>query len=307
MTHTDYHVPVLLRQSLDVLITDPDGIYIDGTLGAGGHTRALLDRLGMKARVFGIDQDEDALQACADIEDQRFTPLRGNFGFMDALIPNELKGKITGILLDLGVSSHQIDAPERGFSFQAEGPLDMRMGSMILHSAQEILNTYSVEQLSDIFFRYGEERHSRAIARSVEQARPLRSTTDLRKAVEKVIKGPHLNKSLARIFQAIRIEVNRELDMLERALERSIDLLCEGGRIVVISYHSLEDRLVKYFFRSGRLDGELEKDFYGNPITPFVNLTRNAITADELEIAENPRSRSARLRAAERRREEVPV
>lgn len=307
MTHTDYHVPVLLRQSLDVLITDPDGIYIDGTLGAGGHTRALLDRLGMNARVFGIDQDEDALQACADIEDQRFTPLRGNFGFMDALIPNELKGKITGILLDLGVSSHQIDAPERGFSFQAEGPLDMRMGSMILHSAQEILNTYSVEQLSDIFFRYGEERHSRAIARSVEQARPLRSTTDLRKAVEKVIKGPHLNKSLARIFQAIRIEVNRELDMLERALERSIDLLCEGGRIVVISYHSLEDRLVKYFFRSGRLDGELEKDFYGNPITPFVNLTRNAITADELEIAENPRSRSARLRAAERRREEVPV
>lgn len=307
MTHTDYHVPVLLRQSLDVLITDPDGIYIDGTLGAGGHTRALLDRLGMNARVFGIDQDEDALQACADIEDQRFTPLRGNFGFMDALIPNELKGKITGILLDLGVSSHQIDAPERGFSFQAEGPLDMRMGSMILHSAQEILNTYSVEQLSDIFFRYGEERHSRAIARSVEQARPLRSTTDLRKAVEKVIKGPHLNKSLARIFQAIRIEVNRELDMLERALERSIDLLCEGGRIVVISYHSLEDRLVKYFFRSGRLDGELEKDFYGNPITPFVNLTRNAITADELEIAENPRSRSARLRAAERRREEVPA
>lgn len=307
MTHTDYHVPVLLRQSLDVLITDPDGIYIDGTLGAGGHTRALLDRLGMNARVFGIDQDEDALQACADIEDQRFTPLRGNFGFMDALIPNELKGKITGILLDLGVSSHQIDAPERGFSFQAEGPLDMRMGSMILHSAQEILNTYSVEQLSDIFFRYGEERHSRAIARSVEQARPLRSTTDLRKAVEKVIKGPHLNKSLARIFQAIRIEVNRELDMLERALERSIDLLCEGGRIVVISYHSLEDRLVKYFFRSGRLDGELEKDFYGNPITPFVNLTRNAITADELEIAENPRSRSARLRAAERRREEIPV
>lgn len=307
MTHTDYHVPVLLRQSLDVLITDPDGIYIDGTLGAGGHTRALLDRLGMNARVFGIDQDEDALQACADIEDQRFTPLRGNFGFMDALIPNEIKGKITGILLDLGVSSHQIDAPERGFSFQAEGPLDMRMGSMILQSAQEVLNTYSVEQLSDIFFRYGEERHSRAIARSVEQARPLRSTTDLRKAVEKVIKGPHLNKSLARIFQAIRIEVNRELDMLERALERSIDLLCEGGRIVVISYHSLEDRLVKYFFRSGRLDGELEKDFYGNPITPFVNLTRNAITADALEIAENPRSRSARLRAAERRREEVPA
>jgi 16S rRNA (cytosine1402-N4)-methyltransferase len=305
MTHTDYHVPVLLRQSLDVLITDPDGIYIDGTLGAGGHTRALLDRLGKNARVFGIDQDEDALQACSDIQDPRFTALRGNFGFMDALIPAEFRGKITGILLDLGVSSHQIDAPERGFSFQTEGPLDMRMGSMIMHSAHEILNTYSVEQLSDIFFRYGEERHSRAIARSVEQSRPLRSTSELRKAVEKVIKGPHLNKSLARIFQAIRIEVNRELDMLERALERSIDLLCEGGRIVIISYHSLEDRLVKYFFRSGRLDGELEKDFYGNPITPFVNLTRNAVTADEHEIAENPRSRSARLRAAERHRQEV--
>jgi 16S rRNA (cytosine1402-N4)-methyltransferase len=304
MTHTDYHVPVLLRQSLDVLITDPDGIYIDGTLGAGGHARALLDCLGKNARVFGIDQDEDALKACSDIKDPRFSTIRGNFGFMDALVPSELKGKINGILLDLGVSSHQIDAPARGFSFQAEGPLDMRMGTMIMHSAQEILNTYSAEQLADIFFRYGEERHSRAIARSVEQARPLRSTSDLRKAVETVIKGPHLNKSLARIFQAVRIEVNRELDMLERALERSLDLLCEGGRIVVISYHSLEDRLVKYFFRSGRLDGELEKDFYGNPITPLVNLTRNAITADALEIAENPRSRSARLRAAELGRKE---
>ena len=305
MMHTRYHVPVLLEQSLNLLITDPNGLYIDGTLGAGGHTRALLARLGPDARVYGIDQDDDALRACSDIDDPRFKALKGNFGFMDVLIPPSLKGKVTGILLDLGVSSHQIDAPARGFSFQGEGPLDMRMGSMVVQTAKDVLNRYSVEKLADIFFRYGEERHSRAIARAVESARPLNTTTDLRRAVERVIKGPHLTKSLARIFQAVRIEVNRELDMLEQALSRSIDLLAEGGRLVVIAYHSLEDRMVKYFLRSGRLDGEVEKDFYGNPVTPLRLITRNAVTASEDEIATNARARSARLRAAEKRSEEV--
>lgn len=300
MTHTSYHVPVMLEQTLNLLVTDPDGIYIDGTLGAGGHTRALLARLGPKAQVFGIDQDDDAIRASSDIHDPRFKALKGNFGFMDVLIPAALRGKVTGILLDLGVSSHQIDEPGRGFSFQGQGPLDMRMGTMVMNTAEDVLNRYSGEQLADIFFRYGEERHSRAIARAVESARPLSTTTDLRKAVEKVIKGPHLNKSLARIFQAVRIEVNRELDMLEQALTRSMSLLAEGGRIVVIAYHSLEDRMVKYFLRSGRLDGEIEKDFYGNPITPLRLVTRNAVTASEEEIADNPRARSARLRAAEK-------
>lgn len=300
MTHTSYHVPVMLEQTLNLLVTDPDGIYIDGTLGAGGHTRALLARLGPNAQVFGIDQDDDAIRASSDIQDPRFKALKGNFGFMDVLIPAALRGKVSGILLDLGVSSHQIDEPGRGFSFQGQGPLDMRMGTMVMNTAEDVLNRYSGEQLADIFFRYGEERHSRAIARAVESARPLSTTTDLRKAIEKVIKGPHLNKSLARIFQAVRIEVNRELDMLEQALTRSMGLLAEGGRIVVIAYHSLEDRMVKYFLRSGRLDGEIEKDFYGNPITPLRLVTRNAVTASEEEIADNPRARSARLRAAEK-------
>jgi len=300
MTHTSYHVPVMLEQTLNLLVTDPDGVYIDGTLGAGGHTRALLARLGPNARVFGIDQDDDAIRASSDIQDPRFTSLKGNFGFMDVLIPAVFRGKVTGILLDLGVSSHQIDAPERGFSFQGEGPLDMRMGTMVMNTAEDVLNRYSAEQLADIFFRYGEERHSRAIAKSVESARPMNTTTDLRKAVENVIKGPHTNKSLARIFQAVRIEVNRELDMLEQALTRSINLLADGGRIVVIAYHSLEDRMVKYFLRSGRLDGSIEKDFYGNPITPLKLVTRSAVTASEDELAENPRARSARLRAAEK-------
>jgi len=300
MTHTSYHVPVMLEQTLNLLVTDPDGVYIDGTLGAGGHTRALLARLGPNARVFGIDQDDDAIRACSDIQDPRFKVLKGNFGFMDVLIPAAYRGKVTGILLDLGVSSHQIDDAGRGFSFQGEGPLDMRMGTMVMNTANDVLNRYSGEQLADIFFRYGEERHSRAIAKAVEVARPLGTTIDLRKAVEKVIKGPHLNKSLARIFQAVRIEVNRELDMLEQALTRSIGLLAEGGRIVVIAYHSLEDRMVKYFLRSGRLDGEIEKDFYGNPITPLRLVTRNAVTAAEDEVSINPRARSARLRAAEK-------
>lgn len=300
MTHTSYHVPVMLEQTLNLLVTEPDGVYIDGTLGAGGHTRALLARLGPNARVYGIDQDDDAIRASSDIQDPRFKALKGNFGFMDVLIPAAYRGNVTGILLDLGVSSHQIDDPGRGFSFQGEGPLDMRMGTMVMSTANDVLNRYSAEQLADIFFRYGEERHSRAIARAVESARPLRTTIDLREAVERVIRGPHLNKSLARIFQAVRIEVNRELDMLEQALTRSMGLLAEGGRIVVIAYHSLEDRMVKYFLRSGRLDGAIEKDFYGNPITPLRLVTRNAVTAADDEVSINPRSRSARLRAAER-------
>jgi 16S rRNA (cytosine1402-N4)-methyltransferase len=300
MTHTSYHVPVMLEQTLNLLVTDPNGVYIDGTLGAGGHTRALLARLGPNAHVFGIDQDDDAIRASSDILDPRFKALKGNFGFMDVLIPAAFKGKVTGILLDLGVSSHQIDAPERGFSFQGEGPLDMRMGTMVMSTAKDVINRYTAEQLADIFFRYGEERHSRAIAKAVEAARPLNTTTDLRKAVEKVIRGPHTNKSLARIFQAVRIEVNRELDMLEQALTKSVGLLSDGGRIVVIAYHSLEDRMVKYFLRSGKLDGAIEKDFYGNPITPLRLITRNAATASDEEVSTNPRARSARLRAAEK-------
>lgn len=295
-----YHVPVLLKETLDLLVTDPEGVYIDGTLGGGGHTRALLERLGAGATVYGIDQDDQALAQTSDIEDARFKPVKGNFGFMDVLLPTAVRGRVNGILLDLGVSSHQIDEPARGFSFQADGPLDMRMGRIVTNTAEHVLNAYGPEQLSDIFFRYGEERHSRAIAKAVEESRPLRTTGDLRKAVEKAVRGPHLTKSLARIFQAVRIEVNRELEMLEQALQRSLGLLAEGGRLVVIAYHSLEDRLVKHFMRSGNVDGQIEKDFFGNVISPLRLVTKSAVTASAEEQAANPRSRSARLRAAER-------
>lgn len=300
MKHTEYHVPVLLSETLDLLVTDPAGIYVDGTLGGGGHTRALLERLGPEAKVYGIDQDDQALSQSSDIQDPRFHALKGNFGFMDVLLPPTVRGRITGILLDLGVSSHQIDEPSRGFSFQADGPLDMRMGKLVTNNAEHVLNSYSSGQLADIFFRYGEERHSRAIARAVEESRPLRTTADLRKAVEKAIRGPHLTKSLARIFQAVRIEVNRELEMLEQALLRSLSLLAVGGRLVVIAYHSLEDRLVKHFMRSGNFEGDIEKDFFGNAITPMRLVTKNAVMASAAEQSANPRSRSARLRAAER-------
>lgn len=303
----NYHVPVLLPQTLDLLITDPNGLYIDGTLGGGGHTRAILDRLGPQGRLYGIDQDEDALAQVQDLHDPRFTPIRGNFGYMDVLIPAEARGTVSGILLDLGVSSHQIDQEARGFSFQSDGPLDMRMGKSLITTAADILNTYSTEALASVFYRYGEERHSRSIARAVENARPLKTTNDLKKAVESVIKGPQTVKSLARIFQAVRIEVNHELDMLMLALKASLDLLCVGGRLVVIAYHSLEDRLVKHFMRSGNVEDHLEKDFYGNPICPFRSITRNAIVADANEIQQNPRARSARLRAAERLAKEVAV
>ena len=303
----NYHVPVLLPQTLDLLITDPNGIYIDGTLGGGGHTRAILERLGPGARLFGIDQDEEALAQVQDLHDDRFTPIRGNFGYMDVLLPADVRGSVSGILLDLGVSSHQIDYGARGFSFQSDGPLDMRMGKALLTTAADILNTYTSEALASIFYRYGEERHSRSIARAVENARPLKTTNDLKKAVESVIKGPQTVKSLARIFQAVRIEVNHELDMLIQALRSSLALLRMGGRLVVIAYHSLEDRLVKHFMRSGNVEDHLEKDFYGNPICPFRAITRNAIVADAHELQQNPRARSARLRAAERLAMEVSI
>lgn len=302
MTATEYHIPVLRDESVDLLITDTNGIYVDATLGAGGHSAAILDRLGPDARLYGIDQDDEAIaEATSSISDKaRFHPLRGNFGYLSTLLPPSVHGNISGILLDLGVSSHQIDAPERGFSFQADGPLDMRMGKLTGITAADVVNTYSYERLRDILYQYGEERASPAIARAIIDGRPIKTTSALKACVEKVIRGKFLIKSLARVFQAIRIEVNQELAMLRNVLEQSVSLLREGGRIVVISYHSLEDRLVKHFFRAGNFDGNLQKDFYGNVIRPLQPVTAKALTAGATEISTNPRARSARLRAAEK-------
>lgn len=304
MQHIAYHDPVLCKETVDVLITEPDGIYIDGTLGGGGHTTALLQKLSPGAQVYGIDQDDDALQtATKRINDNRFTAVKGNFGYMDVLLPASVRGRVSGILLDIGVSSYQIDEGSRGFSYREDGPLDMRMDARNPLSAAIVVNDYDPAELTRILFAYGEERFSRKITESIVSRRPVETTADLRAAVEAVIKGPHVNKSLARVFQAIRIEVNQELDMLRAALEKSVRLLADGGRIAVMSYHSLEDRLVKHFFRSGNAEGVIEKDFYGNDIRPLNPVKPGLITPSEEEIARNPRARSARLRVAEKPKE----
>lgn len=296
------HIPVLLDKSVEFLVTDPDGIYIDATLGGGGHSKEILSALSDKGRLFGLDQDAEAHEAAAKKigNDSRFTPLSGNFGYLKTLIDPELHGKITGIFYDLGVSTHQIKEADRGFSFQQDGPLDMRMSALTGLSAHQVVNEYSYEKLRDIIFHYGEERFSRQIAKEIISRRPLETTHDLREAVSSVVFGKHTVKSIARVFQGIRIEVNRELDVLKDSLSQAIDILKEGGRIVAISYHSLEDRIVKNFFKSGNESGKIEKDFYGNPQNPLKPLTKNIVTPTKDEIRANSAARSAKLRAAEK-------
>lgn len=296
------HTPVLLKESVDYLITDPGGVYIDATLGGGGHSKEILSRLSENGRLIGIDQDAEAHNAASEKigGDNRFIPVSGNFGYLETLVDPEFKGDISGVLYDLGVSTHQIKEPERGFSFQNEGPLDMRMSELTGVSAHQVVNEYSYEKLRDIIYHYGEERFSREIAREIIDSRPLETTADLRKAVSKVVFGKHTVKSIARVFQGIRIEVNRELDVLKESLHQAIAILKDGGRIVAISYHSLEDRIVKNIFKSGSESGKIEKDFYGNTIRPLTPLTKGIITPSEEEIEQNPAARSAKLRAAEK-------
>ncbi|MEM9996834.1 MAG: 16S rRNA (cytosine(1402)-N(4))-methyltransferase RsmH [Bacteroidota bacterium] len=330
---TTYHAPVLVEAVVDLLVTDPAGLYIDGTLGGGGHTAALLDRLGSEGRVIGIDQDADAIRTATQrIEARelksghsasmgsvsvegsaaakadpsaaplsRFTALRGNFEAMPALLTNAgvATGSVTGILLDLGVSSHQFDVPGRGFMFRADGPLDMRMDDRAPQTAADLVNTLDTQALADLLRAYGEEPRAWRIAQEVARRRPITTTGDLAAAVRAAVPTKDEVKSLARVFQALRIAVNDELGVLERALEASLDVLAVGGRLAVLSYHSLEDRRVKQFLKAGRLDGVLERDFYGNALTPWQAVTRKPIEASDAEIAANPRARSARLRVAE--------
>lgn len=299
MQSTSYHEPVLLAEAVEVLISDPNGVYIDGTLGGGGHSTEILKSLSQSGKVFGIDQDDDALRtATSRINDNRFKAVKGNFGYMDMLIPREYRGNVAGILLDLGVSSHQIDEGTRGFSFREDGPLDMRMDSRTSKSAADVLNNYTEADLIRVLFAYGEERFSRKIANAIVNRRPLNTTSDLKKAVEAAVKGPHVVKSLARVFQAIRIEVNKEIEVLEMVLKKSVEMLAPGGRLVVISYHSLEDRPVKNFMRSGNLEGIIEKDFYGHDIRPLEPFKPAMITPTDEEISRNPRARSAKMRIA---------
>ncbi|MCR9131406.1 MAG: 16S rRNA (cytosine(1402)-N(4))-methyltransferase RsmH [bacterium] len=296
------HIPVMLAECLEGLITNPDGIYIDGTLGGGGHSKAILDQLSPKGTLFSIDQDDEAITAASAYigQDERFNILKGNFGYLTTLLPPQYHGQVTGILLDLGVSTHQIKAGDRGFSFQENGPLDMRMGNMTGLTAYEVVNNYEYEQLRDIIFHYGEEKASRKIAQSIIEHRPIETTGELRKAVSEVVNPKFEVKSLARVFQAIRIEVNQELEVLKDVLSQSLQVLEEGGRLVVMSYHSLEDRLVKRFLKAGNFEGKVEKDFYGNNLSPFRLINKQVITPSDQEVAKNPAARSAKLRIAEK-------
>jgi 16S rRNA (cytosine1402-N4)-methyltransferase len=302
MTTYHPHIPVLLNESVEGLITDKDGLYIDGTLGGGGHSKEILKHLGENGRLYGIDQDDEALEAASSNigDDPRFTPIKGNFGYLSTLLPPQTHGQVAGILLDLGVSTHQIKEAERGFSFQEDGPLDMRMGNLSGVSAYQVVNEYEYEKLRDVIFHYGEEKQSRQIARAIIEKRPIETTGELRDVVSSVVKNRFEVKSLARVFQGIRIEVNRELDMLKRVMEESLKVLEPGGRIVAISYHSLEDRIVKRFFKAGNFEGKVEKDFYGNPISPIKPVNKQVITPKKEDVSVNPASRSAKLRIAEK-------
>jgi len=296
----EYHNPVLRQLSVDYLVTDPDGVYVDVTYGGGGHSRTIMEKLN-QGRLIAFDQDADAQSQL--IEDERFTFVASNFKNLGRFLKYHQAYPVDGILADLGVSSHQFDTPERGFSYREDGVLDMRMNRQTGNSAQDIINQYDEKALSDIFYRYGELSDGRALARRILKARedqPITTTQQLVEVLKPALIRGKENKSLSKIFQAIRIEVNQEMAVLESFLEQTVDALKVGGRLVIISYHSLEDRLVKNFMRAGNLSGEVEKDFFGNPQTPFKLITRKAIQPDNEEINLNPRARSAKLRVAEK-------
>ena len=302
---TDYHAPVLLAETLDLLVTDPAGLYVDGTLGGGGHSAALLDALGPDALVVGIDQDPQAIaraseRLAGEIDGGRFVALTGNFADLAGLLRRAglADRPATGVLLDLGVSSHQIDAAERGFAFGADGPLDMRMGGAG-ETAADLVRRLSADALADVIYQYGEERRSRGIARAIKAAAPA-TTGELADAVRQSVPGRDEQKSLARVFQALRIAVNGELDVLEAVLPAALDALAVGGRLAVMSYHSLEDRRAKQFLRTGAFTSQVKKDHFGNPVTPWTAVTRRAVVASDAETSANPRARSARLRVAEK-------
>lgn len=297
----EYHVPVLAAESMELLNIRPEGVYADLTFGGGGHSRLILDSLGSKGRLFGFDQDRD-VQANIPT-DPRFTFVESNFRFMRGQLRALGVTAVDGILADLGVSSHHFDTRERGFSFRFDSPLDMRMNQRAAFDAAKLVNTYDVEQLTKVLGEYGEVatpwKVANCIVRTREQ-RPLATVGELLEAVASCTPKRDENKFYSKLFQALRIEVNREMEALKMALEQSLKVLKPGGRLVVISYHSLEDRLVKNFFRSGNFSGELEKDFYGKVSTPWEVVTRKAVMPTQEEQQRNPRSRSAKMRVAQK-------
>jgi 16S rRNA (cytosine1402-N4)-methyltransferase len=295
-----YHVPVMPKESLEGLAIAENGVFVDATFGGGGHSRLILDALGDKGRLLGFDQDKDALANVP--EDERFTFVQHNFRFLRRFLKLYGIRQVDGILADLGVSSHQLDEGSRGFSYRFDHELDMRMNQSDGVTAADLLNTYSEEELVRIFSEYGEVRNSKTLAAGIVQARQgksIRTVGDFLSTIDPLIRGSR-RKYLSQVFQALRIEVNDEIGALEEFLEQSLEVLKPGGRLVVISYHSLEDRLAKNFLRSGNLKGEQEKDFYGNIYRPFKVITRKALLPAPAEIETNPRARSAKLRVGEK-------
>lgn len=299
MEQATYHIPVLLEASVDLLDIKPDGCYADLTFGGGGHSRHILSKLGEGGSLYAFDQDRDTLANAP--RDDRFHYVASNFRFLRGALRWRCVEAVDGILADLGVSSHHFDAVERGFSFRGSAALDMRMNQRGRLTAADVVNDYSNEELTRIFRDWGELDTPWKIASCLERARQkgrIETTAELVEAVKPCTPKKDESKFLTKLFQALRIEVNGEMEALKMALEQSLKVLKPGGRLVVISYHSLEDRLVKNFLRSGNFEGKVEKDFFGRATTPFEVITRKAVTPDDEELERNPRSRSAKLRAA---------
>lgn len=295
-----YHLPVLARESIQALAIKSNGVYADATFGGGGHARLILQELGDNGRLFGFDQDEDALPNAPD--DERFEFVQSNFRYLKRFLKLHGVQQVDGILADLGVSSHQLDVAERGFSYRFDAELDMRMNQQGEVSAADIINNYSAEDLQRVFGEYGEVRNARTLAQRIateRQVRELRTINDLLTVIDPLIRGQRL-RYLSQVFQALRIEVNDEMGALSDFLEQTLEVLAPGGRLVIITYHSIEDRLVKNFLKTGNIQGEVKKDFYGNIERPFKVITKSPIEPTEEEIADNPRARSAKLRVGEK-------
>ncbi len=296
-----YHVPVMLKECMDGLAIKPDGVYVDVTFGGGGHSKEILKHLGEAGRLIAFDQDPDAVNNALD--DPRFALVHQNFKFLKNNLRLLGVKQVDGILGDLGVSSHQFDSAERGFSIRYDADLDMRMDQVSDLDAKRVLNTYAEEDLHRIFGMYGEIQNARSLAKTIVTARltgAIETVSGLKEIIKRLVPKGKEHKYHAQVFQALRIEVNQELDALQDFLEQTVAVLKPGGRLVVMSYHSLEDRLVKNFMQKGKFKGEVEKDFFGNEIKPFKVISRKAITASDEELAINNRSRSAKLRVAEK-------
>lgn len=299
---SEYHKPVMLQECLEGLAIKPDGVYVDVTFGGGGHSKAMLGQLD-GGHLYAFDQDEQARENAEDIGKRSFTLIASNFRYLKRYLKMHGISKVDGILADLGVSSHQIDDPSRGFSTRFDGDLDMRMDLSANVDAQTVINTYAEKDLHRILGMYGEVRNAKTLASAIVSERinqPINTVADFKLILNRYAKRGKEFKYYAQVFQAIRIEVNEEMKALEEMLEQSVEVLAEGGRLVVMSYHSLEDRMVKNFINKGKIHGEVEKDFYGNVLKPLHGITRKPVVATEEEIKENNRARSAKLRIAEK-------